>query len=198
VTTVDFERLYSGDPDPWRVATDWYERRKIEVVLACLRRERYGLAWDAGCGTGDLAARLAPRCARLVATDVSPAAVQLTSARCREFAQVEAEVSALPAVPASVVGHADLVVLSEVLYYLAPQQRQECAQALVDACAPAGDVLAVHWSARPEEALDSGLDCHRELDMRMLRAGFGRLLAHRDVEFTLTMWSRDVPTTVGR
>lgn len=56
----------------------------------------------------------------------------------------------------------------------------------------------MHWTALPDDARVSGLKVHRELDEVLLGSGWGRLLAHRDIEFTLTMWSRDVPDTMGR
>ena len=62
----------------------------------------------------------------------------------------------------------------------------------------AADIVAVHWTARPDDARVSGLKEHRELDEVLLGSGWGRLLTHRDIEFTLTMWSRDVPDTMGR
>lgn len=198
MSIVDFEGLYAADPDPWRVATDWYEQRKIDLVLACLRRRTYPVAWDAGCGTGELAARLAMRSGRVLATDASPRAVAITRSRCATNPQVEALVGVLPELPDALGGAADLVVLSEVLYYLTPDQRAATAKTVRAACTPDADVLAVHWSERPEDALADGLDCHRELDWRLLEAGFGRLVAHRDEEFTLTLWSRDVPATIGR
>ena len=197
----DFERLYAGDPDPWRVATSWYERRKTQIALACLRRETYRLVWDIGCGTGELTAHLASRAERVVAVDSALRACELTAARCVDLPGVMVEQCAAPTVPAVVSSESigpDLVVLSEVLYYLTASARRATMQAVLGHCAPGADVLAVHWTARPEDARVSGLKVHRELDEVLLRSGWGRLLAHRDIEFTLTMWSRDVPDTMGR
>lgn len=36
-----FEQMYQADPDPWQVASRWYERRKRDLLLAALPRERY-------------------------------------------------------------------------------------------------------------------------------------------------------------
>lgn len=207
-TVPDFERLYAGDPDPWRVASSWYERRKTDVLLACLRRERYRLAWDLGCGTGELTARLAQRCDRVLATDSSERACEITLARCAGRHNVSVERSAAPDLPlalrdtgaagTSPGGRADLVVISEVLYYLRAPQRRDALETVLPACTPEADLVAVHWTARPEDARVSGLKAHRELDERLLGAGWGRLIAHRDLEFTLTLWSRDMPGTMGR
>ena len=82
----DFETLYRANHDPWRVGTSSYEQRKLDIVLACLSRPRYCLAWDPACGTGHLAARLAERCDRVLASDASEAAVALTTTECRAWA----------------------------------------------------------------------------------------------------------------
>ena len=105
MTTVpDFDRLYASDPDPWQVATSWYERRKIDIALACLRRPRYRFAWDAACGTGELAAMLAARCDAVLASDASDRACALTTARCAQVPGVRVEQGALPALPGSLAG----------------------------------------------------------------------------------------------
>lgn len=201
-TLPDFDSLYTADPDPWEVATSWYERRKIGVVLACLRRERYGVVWDAACGTGELTAHLATRADAVLASDSSAQACELARARCapaRGVAGVTVVESAVPQLPALLPsGGADLVVLSEFLYYLPAEVRAATPAAIERACAPGADVVAVHWSARPEGALVPGVEAHRDLDRALLERGWGRLLAHRDVEFLLTMWSRDVPEMIGR
>lgn len=195
----DFEELYTADPDPWEVATSWYERRKTHVLLACLRRQRYGTAWDVGCGTGELAALLAARCDRVVATDAAERACELTRRRSAAEGDVLVERSTLPLLPDALRDRpADLVVLSEVLYYLSEADRRAAAETLAAACAPEGDIVAVHWSATTEGASVSGIGAHRDLDRALIERGWWRLVAHRDVEFTLTLWSRDMPATIGR
>lgn len=201
-TAPDFDRMYAHDPDPWQVATSWYERRKIDIVLACLRRRSYRFAWDAACGTGELAAALAPRCESVLASDASAQACALAAARCAQVPQVRVEQAALPELPVNLSGLSaqgpDLVVLSEFLYYLDDAERAQSAAAVAGIAAPTADVLAVHWAPRPEEALLSGVQAHRELDDALRAAGWGRLVSHQDIEFVLTMWSRDIPRQIGR
>lgn len=197
-TPPDFDRLYAADPDPWEVATSWYERRKIDIALGCLRRERYGRAWDAACGTGELAARLAARCDAVVATDLSREAIALTRARVAGLPGVTADVSALPARPAALAGTPDLVVLSEVLYYLGAPDRA-ATYALVDAiAAPDAEVLLVNWAPQPEDADTSGVAVFNEANAALNALGWGRLVTHTDVEFVAGCWSRDVPERLGR
>ncbi|MDO5628042.1 MAG: class I SAM-dependent methyltransferase [Mobilicoccus sp.] len=195
MTTVpDFDRLYAGDPDPWQVATSWYERRKIDIVLACLRRRRYRLAWDAGCGTGELAAALTTRCDHVVATDASPAATALAGARLADTG-AHVQTSALPSRPA--LDAPDLIVLSEVLYYLDHDDRAATYD-LIDAVAASdADLVLVHWMPRADDAHTSGVAAFNEASAALNARGWGRLITHTDAEFLVGLFSTDIPDDVG-
>jgi trans-aconitate methyltransferase len=71
-----FDELFRLDADPWRTRTSWYEARKRALTLAALPDERYARAFEPGCGAGELTAALARRCAHVVASDASAAAVR--------------------------------------------------------------------------------------------------------------------------
>ena len=175
-----FADLYAADADPWQTRTSWYERRKRDVVLACLPRERYAHAAEPGCGLGTLTAALAARCDRVTASDPVPAAVEAARRAVGPGADVLAaalpDVDALPAA-------ADLVVLSEVLYYLAPDDVAQVADRI-----PSGaDVVLVHWCGWPAEAPRDAAATHRQLtaDPR-----FATLVEHVDEEFLLHVLRR--------
>ncbi|GMA41370.1 class I SAM-dependent DNA methyltransferase [Mobilicoccus caccae] len=196
-TTEEFDSLYAGDPDPWQVASSWYERRKIEIVLACLRRPRHGFVWDAGCGTGELTAALAARADRVLATDPSAQAVALAGARLAGEANVHLERSTLPARPESLTDAPDLVVLSEVLYYLSAADRQATYALLDEVSHPETDLAIVHWGPRTEGATCSGLAAFNEASSELNARGWGRLVTHTDAEFLIGLFSKDIPDEVG-
>lgn len=213
VLTPDFEEVYRNDPDPWEVATSWYERRKTALALALLRREHYPLVWDPACGTGHLALGLAERSDRLVCSDLSAEACRLTTetlskaghsptsadAPHSDAAPVVVERSALPAAPASLAGgRPDLVVLSEVLYYLDADQRAATWALLDQVCHRGTDIIAVHWTLEPEDAHSSGAAAQRELNAHLGTRGWYRLVTHTDIEFVAALWSPTSPAQVGR
>lgn len=173
----DFDALYREDPDPFRVGTRWYEQRKLGVVGACLLRSEYRLAWDPAAGTGHLARILSERCGCVIATDASQVAVD-GMADMPENVHVAR--SCLPALPAS-AGAADLVVLSEVLYYLPDDARATTAGMLrrLDA-----EIVCVHWRHHPHDAPISGLAALEELGERLGEA-FTRTVSHEEPEFVL-------------
>ena len=199
---TDFEDRYREDPDPFGGRPRWDARREIQFVVASLTRERYAHAWDLACGTGDLALALTARCARVTATDAAPTAVDLTRDLLRDK-DADVSVSALPAraVPA---GSCDLVVASEVLYYLDEASRQATYDAMLvaaesesgcDTADHAAEVVAVHWRHHPHDAHLSGADVTAELDARLTAAGWERAVRHEDTDFVAGHWiCRPIPT----
>ncbi|MGZ4493114.1 MAG: class I SAM-dependent DNA methyltransferase [Nocardioides sp.] len=184
VEVPDFEARYREDPDPWRVGSSWYERRKLAVLMASLPRERYAAVWESGCGTGHAAAELATRCDRLLATDASATAVAMTAERCAGLPHVRTAVSALPARP--VEAPVDLVVAAEFLYYL-PEPSAPL-ETLWAACAPGGHLLVVHWRHRPEDAWRSGAEQQDLVAASAVERGATRLVGHAEPDFLLDVY----------
>src|SRR5665213_696736 len=69
-----FESMYASDPDPWNFATSSYEQRKYAHTVAALPNEHFCNVFEPGCSIGVLTELLAPRCERLLATDINPGA----------------------------------------------------------------------------------------------------------------------------
>jgi SAM-dependent methyltransferase len=184
----DFDAMYAADPDPWAVGTSAYERRKRAVVLACLRRERYTSAWDPACGTGHLTADLAARCDRVVASDASATAARIAAERCAGLA-VEVVHRALPEAPAPDV-RPDLVVLSEVVYYLADAVRAATLALVDERAARAAEVVCVHWDGAPEDAWLSGPAAQLEVVAQLAERGWVHRIHHDDDGFLLDTLTR--------
>lgn len=138
-----FELLYQRDPDPWGFATSEYEREKYAATLAALPRERFARGFEVGCSIGVLTRQLAERCDALVAVDVAGAALAQARERCAGLGGVEIARMAVPGEwPA---GWFDLVLFSEVLYYLGLDGIAEAARRTLDCLEPGGTVLLVNW-----------------------------------------------------
>ena len=188
VQPPDFDAMYAADPDPWNVRDSWYERRKESVVLALLARERYDHAWDTASGTGDLALALSRRCGRVTASDATPRAVVLTGDL---LSGVSASVVAnrLPEVPA-LAEPPDLVVLSEVLYYLPEADRLRALEAVGAAARPSAELVVVHWRHHPDDAFLAGAVATEEADRLLRERGWERLVWHDDRHFVAASWVR--------
>ena len=145
VSGEHFDALYRRRDDPWRVETRWYEERKRALTLAVLPHRHYDRALEVGCSIGVLTEGLAARVTALDAIDVSAEAVARTRARL-DAAGVDGvvveqrDVGALD--PAE---RYDLIVLSEVGYYLDAAALEHALDRLVDALTADGVLVACHW-----------------------------------------------------
>lgn len=83
-----FDSIYR-QLDPFGYGTRWYEKRKRDILLATLPRQGFARGWELGCSNGEATCGLAARCERLLATDMSAAAVQQAKQRVGERSNVE-------------------------------------------------------------------------------------------------------------
>jgi LmbE family N-acetylglucosaminyl deacetylase len=146
-TSVDAQRIFdsvhSESTDPWKYTTRWYERRKRSLTLAALPRERYESGLEIGCSIGTLTAELAGRCTSLLAVDASSAALKLAARRLAPFPGVATRQLTLPAEWPE--GRYDLIVVSEVGYYLAPSELEQLLDRIQSSMTPGGTLLLCHW-----------------------------------------------------
>ncbi len=138
-----FEELYGSSPDPWGFETSAYEHRKYERTLAALGGHRFSRALEVGSSIGVFTEMLAPLCNELIAVDTSQRAVELSRARLSLHTNVRVERRTLP--EEMLEGPFDLIVASEVLYYLTRELVLEALACFEEALAPGGMLLAVHW-----------------------------------------------------
>ena len=135
VAPAFFDALYAENPDPWDFETSAYERDKYDATIAALQDKHFATGLELGCSIGVLTHRLAEHVDDLLSIDV--AEVALEQAR-RRTPGVRFERREIPEEFPG--GHFDLVVASEVLYYLdAP-----ALEATLDHVR-SGTLLAVHW-----------------------------------------------------
>ncbi len=143
-----FDALYARDVDPWRFAASDYERAKYAATLAALPRPRYRQALEVGCSIGVLTAQLAPRCDALLAVDVADRALAEARTRCAALPQVALRRMVVPGDWPG--GRFDLILLSEVLYYLDAADLARLADRVAASLAPGGDALLVHWTGETD------------------------------------------------
>ena len=143
VDPAHFDRLYAGDPDPWQFATSEYERDKYAATLAALPRPRYARCFEVGCSIGVFTQQLTAHCDEILGVDVADAALRQAEARCAGLPGVTFANMVLPGTWPD--GGFDLVIFSEVLYYLGIPGLQDSARRTVDCLQPGGAVILVNW-----------------------------------------------------
>lgn len=138
-----FERLYQSNPDPWNFQTSPYEQEKYHRTVAALGDKRFAAGLEVGCSIGILTRMLADRCDRLVGVDIVEAPLRAAMARCADQQHVRFERMSVPA--AWPTGTFDLIVFSEVLYFLSTPDIERCVERVTTSLMPAGTVVLVNW-----------------------------------------------------
>lgn len=139
-----FNRIYQASNDPWAFATSDYERQKYAATLAALPNALYTDAFEIGCSIGVLTQLLAERCQQLLAVDASEIPLKTARERLADYPTVTIRQLKIPdEFPDSSF---DLILLSEVGYYLSMPDLARARQLMLDTLRPKGHLLLVHWT----------------------------------------------------
>lgn len=157
----DFEARYQADSDPWAYESSAYEEAKYAATLRACGPGPFTEALELGSSIGVLSERLAERCARLTTIDGAPTAVAAARSRLAGRHGVEVILGSIPeAIPSR---RYDLLVASEILYYLKPGALAAMLTRLQDLSAPAARLVAVHWRPPGAERPYTAEQVHRIL-----------------------------------
>jgi 2-polyprenyl-3-methyl-5-hydroxy-6-metoxy-1,4-benzoquinol methylase len=156
-----FERLYQQSPDPWGYLTSSYEREKYEATLAALSRQSHGLCLEVGCSIGVFTGQLAARCQHVVAIDFSLSALELARRNLQGVSNVDLLRAAFPdEIPP---GSWELIVCSEILYYLQPPALEEAIGWIKAQLSYGASVLTVSWRGVGRDEPLTGDEVHDRL-----------------------------------
>ncbi|WP_295999473.1 SAM-dependent methyltransferase [Rugamonas sp.] len=194
--SAHFQQLYRDDADPWQVRQRWYEQRKRALLLASLPQARYRNAYEPGCGNGALTAELAPRCERLLASDGAAEAVLLTRGQLAGARHVTVRQQQLPADwPPRGSGPFDLIVISELAYYLDGAALARLVDCCVADLAPGGTIVLCHWRRPFKDRVLAPARVHGGFDAQ---PALHRLLRHEEEDFLLDVWSNQAASVAQR
>lgn len=182
-----FEQMYADSSDPWHLAEREYESRKYGLTVASLPRRRYRRAFEPGCSIGVLTGLLASRCDEVLATD--PVGAPLERARAAvPDAHVTFEQGRVPEDWPD--GEFDLIVLSELLYFLSAPARLDVVERAIQSLAPDGHLVLVHWRHPFEAATCTGDEAHADV---RAHARATRVVEHVEDDFRLEVFASDPP-----
>jgi len=138
-----FERLYHDSPDPWGYQTSSYEQQKYAATLAALPNPTHGLVLEVGCSIGVFTSQLATRCQHVVAIDFSLGALELAQRNLQAVSNVDLLRASFP--EETPPGSWDLILCSEILYYLQPPALEEAISWIRTQLSYKASVLVVSW-----------------------------------------------------
>ena len=161
MTSSDFDRRYREDPDPWRYRSSPYERAKYAATLDACGPGPFASALELGGSIGVFSARLAPRCRSLTTIDYSATAVSAAEAELARYPHARAMLGRIPDdLPTATF---DLIVASEVLYYLDDETFVATLDAIKQRLARPGRLVCVHWRRPGPERPLSAERVHAEV-----------------------------------
>ena len=138
-----FDAVHTGNDDPWQYTTSWYEHRKRTLTLAALPGLNYAAGLEIGCSIGTLSVELARRCTSFLAVDASSAALAHAARRLEHLPAARTRHLTVPQDWPD--GRFDLIVVSEVGYYLAPGELAGLFERVEAALLPGGTLALCHW-----------------------------------------------------
>lgn len=144
-----FRAMYEAKDDPWDFAGSPYEQAKYRRTLTALEERHFRSGLEVGCSVGVLSRMLAARCGRFLGIDVIEAPLAAARTRCADRPRARFQRMHVPQEwPA---GRFDLIVLSEVLYFLCPGDIDRCAALVWSGLDTEGFVLLVNWLGQSDD-----------------------------------------------
>ena len=187
-----FEDLYAQTRDPWNFEGSFYEHRKRALTLAMLPREHFGRVFEPGCSIGVLTGELKRRSDSIVAMDISARALELAAERMGPATGVELIEGSIPENwPA---GGFDLVVISEIGYFLTPGQLRGAVRRAAGCLSADGVLLLCHWRHPNEGWPLTGDDVHAAFRND---SGLALLAEHLEEDFRIDVLVHAPATSVA-
>ena len=160
-----FDAMYASVPDgdPWAFATSDAERARVDLVVSQLGDRRYRRCLEPGCSVGELTRRLCGVSDHVLAMDLAPTAIATARRRHGDLTGVEFRVGAFPGDLTEQDVAFDLIVLSEIGYYLEPDELRRAVEDLLTRLEPGGTLVASHWTGESDDHVLSGQRTHEIL-----------------------------------
>lgn len=209
-----FDALYRDNSDPWQYQTRWYEKRKRDMCLAALPQATYMNAIELGCSNGVFSELLAGRCQTLLSIDGNLQAVQLAKQRLIDYSHVKVIQGVIPHTLSTLNEKNpknnslsndstpnkqayDLIVISEILYYLPLVDIDKVITWIKQSLTLEGTLLCCHWRYDIDGFLMTGETVHQRLQ-QAFNESHNITLTHQsqivDSDFLLDVWQRSAQT----
>ncbi len=191
-----FDAMYraAADGDPWSFRTDPAEQARFDHLASLVAARPVRRCLEPGCSTGELTRRLARCCDRVIALDVARAAVDAARVHLRGVEDVDGGVDLRVGRVPDDLGpddtDLDLLVLSEVAYYVGPDELRAWVRALHGRCTSDARWLLCHWTGTSVDHRLSGREAHAALGAELSSLGWDCSSSEQVGEHLVAVWER--------
>ena len=161
IDVAGFERKFQENKDPWNYRHSTFERHKRSVLLEACGLSKRGRGLELGCANGEATPELARRCLRFVAVDGSATALAEAKRRLMRDLKVKFVRADLPEQMPR--GPFDLIIVSELAYYLVPHALTKLKTYLLRALDRHGRIVVLNHLKHFDDAAQHGAVAHRRL-----------------------------------
>jgi SAM-dependent methyltransferase len=182
-----FDEAFAEGRDPWGYGEVWYERRRHQLTMASLPLERYQRVFEPGCAFGALTVLLAARCHWVLAVDMAEEAVRGTRQATQGLTGVRVRRMRVP--ESWPLGSFDLVVLSDLAYYVSPEVLGTLLERTAASLEVGGHLVAAHGRRVGADFLfPGGADAvHRTIHRH---PAWHRVVRHRERALVVDVFER--------
>jgi cyclopropane fatty-acyl-phospholipid synthase-like methyltransferase len=182
-----FKGVYDANEDPWNFETSEYEAAKYAVTIAALPKKQYQNVLEIGCSIGVLTVLLAQKCKHLLATDVSQKALDIAAKRCEELKNVSFQKMSFPKeLPED---EYDLIMISEVAYYLSSADWEFAVNSLNDILLSGGNIVLVHWLPEVHDYPQTGDEVHESFKI-LMKDKMINVFSGREENYRIDVWEK--------
>jgi 2-polyprenyl-3-methyl-5-hydroxy-6-metoxy-1,4-benzoquinol methylase len=170
-----FQRIYEASKDPWNYQNSDYEKAKRDATIAALDGRRFRSGLEVGCSIGELTRRLADHCDQLLGVDFVDEALAMARVNCGNRSWVSFRNVQVPLEWPG--GQFDLIMLSEVLYFLSSEDNLRLVSLCKRCVTAEGVILLVNWLDKsPDDPCSGDAAAARfiEAGRDWFRVGFSR------------------------
>lgn len=182
-----FKSVYDASEDPWNFETSEYEAKKYAVTIASLPKEHYENVLEIGCSIGVLTQLLAQKSNHLLATDISEKALDRAKKRCENLENITfKKLNFQNELPED---QYDLIMVSEVAYYLSPNDWELAVGNLFDRLKSDGNIVLVHWLPEVHDYPQTGDKVHQRFE-KLMTDKMTNVFTGRAETYRIDVWAK--------
>jgi cyclopropane fatty-acyl-phospholipid synthase-like methyltransferase len=182
-----FEQKFRDNIDPWNYTRSPFKHYKRSVLLRACGCRTYGRGLELACAIGETTRYVAQRCLRLLAVDSSLTALHEANRRLQGNQRVTFRQAVLPGETPR--GPFDLIVASEIAYYISAQSLDQLSDKLKLALAPNGRIVFLNHTCAFDDAAQAPARAHQRI-RRTLEKSMGVVFHERHRRFDVVAFRK--------